>query len=83
MSHVWKRMKTCSFHCSYKLSDHFDSSVNFILLKTDIPLYKILLKDKILIRKNLSGLDDKFYRMAVRTHEENEYFINTIKKGLK
>ena len=22
-------MKTCSFHCSYKLSDHFDSSVNF------------------------------------------------------
>jgi len=29
MSHVWKRMKTCSFHCSYKLSDHFDSSVNF------------------------------------------------------
>ena len=61
----------------------FDSSVNFILLKTDIPLYKILLKDKILIRKNLSGLDDKFYRMAVRTHEENEYFINTIKRGLK
>ena len=61
----------------------FDSSVNFILLKTDIPLYKILLKDKILIRKDLSGLDDKFYRMAVRTHEENEYFINTIKKGLK
>ena len=29
----------------------FDSGVNFILLKTDIPLYEILLKDKILIRK--------------------------------
>ncbi|MBR1592075.1 MAG: aminotransferase class I/II-fold pyridoxal phosphate-dependent enzyme [Ruminococcus sp.] len=58
----------------------FNSAVNFILLKTDIPLYDILLKEKILIRKcgNYSGLDDNFYRIAVRTHKENLKLLQSI-----
>ena len=62
----------------------FDSDVNYLLLKTDIPLYDMLLKEKILIRKcgNYCGLDDNFYRIAVRTHGENQYLLNKLKGGL-
>src|SRR5690242_8601892 len=54
----------------------YDSSTNFILIKSRINSKKIqekLIAKKILIRdcSNFRGLDNKFIRVAVRTHKEN------------
>ena len=61
----------------------YEPSVNFILLKTHIKinLKKELLKNNILIRScsNYEGLDNNYYRIAVRTHEENSILINNIR----
>ena len=60
----------------------YDSKVNFILFRTDINLYEELLKRRILIRNcgNFRGLDNTYYRCAVRKHEDNVILINTIKE---
>lgn len=62
----------------------YEPSVNFILLKTliKIDLKNELLKNNILIRScsNYEGLDNSYYRIAVRTHEENSQLIKNIKK---
>ena len=61
----------------------YEPSVNFILLKTliNINLKNELLKNDILIRScsNYEGLDDNYYRIAVRTHEENSKLIHNIR----
>ena len=61
----------------------YEPSVNFILLKTliKINLKKELLKNNILIRScsNYEGLDNSYYRIAVRTHEENFKLIKNIR----
>lgn len=58
----------------------FDAPANYITIKSDIPLYDALLKEKILIRKcdNFRGLDERFFRIAVRTHEENVAFVEAV-----
>lgn len=62
----------------------FTPSVNFIFfkIKEEIDLKMELLKYGILIRScnNYIGLNDKFYRIAVRTREENEKIINALSK---
>lgn len=62
----------------------FTPSVNFIFfkIKEDIDLKMELLKYGVLIRtcNNYIGLNDKFYRIAVRTREENEKIINALSK---
>lgn len=62
----------------------FTPSVNFIFfkIKEDIDLKMELLKHGVLIRScnNYIGLNDKFYRIAVRTREENEKIINALSK---
>lgn len=62
--------------------DVYDSVVNFILFKTDLNLYDELLYKKILIRNcgNFRGLDNTYYRCAVKCHEDNEVLINAIKE---
>ncbi|EKQ53406.1 MULTISPECIES: threonine-phosphate decarboxylase CobD [unclassified Clostridium] len=61
----------------------FEPSVNFILLKTliNIDLKNELLKDNILIRScsNYEGLNNNYYRIAVRTHKENCIIIKNIR----
>jgi len=61
----------------------YEPSVNFILLKTlnKINLKNELLKNNILIRScsNYQGLDDNYYRVAVRTHDENALLISSIR----
>lgn len=61
----------------------YEPSVNFILLKTlnKINLKNELLKNNILIRScnNYQGLDDDYYRVAVRTHEENALLVSSIR----
>ncbi len=61
----------------------FKPSVNFIMFKLlkDMDLKEILLERGILIRScnNYHGLGNEFYRIAVRTREENKKLINEMK----
>ncbi len=60
----------------------FRPSVNFIMVKIqDKALYEKLLEYKIIIRRcnNYYGLSDEFYRVAVRSREENERLIEALK----
>ncbi len=58
----------------------YESDVNFILIKTDIPLYDKLLQKKILIRdcENFEGLSRGYYRIAVKNRAENERLLKAI-----
>lgn len=58
----------------------YPSEANFLLLKTEVPLAERLLSEGILIRScsNYKGLGDGFYRIAVRTHEENMRLIYAV-----
>lgn len=57
-----------------------ESSANFILFYTELPLYKMLLKKKILIRdcSNYEGLTQGYYRIAVKREEENRQLLKMI-----
>lgn len=61
----------------------FLSHSNFLLFRSPLPLYEPLLERGILIRdcSNFQGLDEEnFYRIAVRTHEENQKLVEVIGK---
>ena len=62
----------------------FPSDTNFILLKTEYDLYDMLLEKDVLIRdcSNFIGLKKGFYRIAVKTHEENVTLINALREVL-
>ena len=61
----------------------YEPNVNFVFLKTIIKmnLKNELLKNNILIRScnNYEGLDNSYYRIAVRSHEENCKLIKNIR----
>lgn len=65
----------------------YDSHANYLLLYFDDikDLYSKLLTKNIIIRKceTIKGLGEDHYRIAVRTHEENEYFIKMLKELMK
>ncbi len=65
----------------------YKPSVNFIFIKVkeDLDLQEELLKFKILIRScsNYIGLNSRYYRLAVRTHEENFKLIESFHKIFK
>lgn len=58
----------------------FPGAANFLLVQTEIPLYEALLKQKILVRdcSNFRGLGKGFYRIAVKSREENETLLEKI-----
>lgn len=58
----------------------FPSDANFLLVKSSINLYKKLLAKQVLIRdcSNFKGLTDGFYRIAIRTEEENNALIKFL-----
>ena len=63
----------------------YDSSTNFILIKSRMDSKKIqekLIEKKILIRdcSNFRGLDNKFIRIAVRTHKENVKLVQALEE---
>ncbi|MBW6409209.1 threonine-phosphate decarboxylase CobD [Clostridium weizhouense] len=64
----------------------YNPSVNFIFFKINskIDLKSKLLEDKILIRScsNYEGLDESYYRVAVKLEEENIKLIKSIKNIL-
>lgn len=59
---------------------YFRSEANFILLKTHVELYDELLKRGILIRdcSNYRGLQNGFYRVAVRSRIENRELVRAL-----
>ena len=56
------------------------SDTNFILIKTELDLYEKLLKQGILIRdcSNFRGLTKGYYRIAIKTREENDRFLEVL-----
>ncbi|MGL4336130.1 MAG: threonine-phosphate decarboxylase CobD, partial [Turicibacter sp.] len=64
----------------------FKGSVNFLFFKLlcDLDLKSELLKDGILIRScaNYQGLDESYYRVAVRTEAENKKLIQVLENVL-
>lgn len=54
--------------------NYFKSEANFILLKTEIQLADKLIEKGILIRKccDYKGLGKQYYRIAVKSHRDNE-----------
>ncbi|KAF6247936.1 threonine-phosphate decarboxylase [Nitrosopumilus sp. b3] len=60
-----------------------DSSTNFILIKTthdSTEIQKKLLKNKILIRdcKNFRGLNNHYFRIAVKSHKDNLKLVKAL-----
>lgn len=62
----------------------YRSDTNYLLIKSVPGLYEKLLERGILIRKcsNFSGLDDTYFRIAVRQHDDNAELINILSKVL-
>ena len=56
------------------------SDANFILFRCEVPLDELLLGEGIMKRNcnNYSGLGEGYFRIAVRTREENEELIKAI-----
>lgn len=62
----------------------YPSEANFILFYTKLPLDEMLLSEKILIRNcaNFVGLEQGYFRIAVRSHEENSALVSAIERCL-
>lgn len=62
----------------------YESDTNYLLFRSLPGLYDRLLDKGILIRRcaNFSGLDDTYFRIAVRTHEDNKQLISALKEIL-
>lgn len=58
----------------------YPSDTSYLLIKSREGLYERLLEKDILIRRcdDYSGLDGSFFRLAVRTHNDNEKLIAAI-----
>lgn len=73
--------------CKFNDINVFEPSVNFIMFKIlkDIDLKYELMKENVIIRScsNYNGLNENYYRIAVRTRKENEVFLGTLRKMLK
>lgn len=61
-------------------AEWFPSEVNYILLKSPYPLFELLLEQKLLIRdcSNYKGLTKGYYRIAVRTRQDNEKLVRAL-----
>lgn len=73
----WLREKLCEIGII-----PYPSDVNYLFFESEKDLAERLKEEGILIRKcnNYVGLSDGYYRIAVRTHEENEALIQAMKK---
>lgn len=62
----------------------FPSAANYLLFRAFKELGQLLLNEGILVRScaDYSGLDESFFRIAVRTHEENSRFIAAVRRSL-
>ena len=60
----------------------FESDANFLLLKDREKLWQSCLKEGILIRscENFHGLDGSYFRIGLKTPEENDILLDTLEK---
>lgn len=60
----------------------YGSAANFIFFKGEANLFQQLLPEGIMIRdcSNFSGLDQGYFRIAVRTRQENCFLIETLRR---
>ena len=60
------------------------SDANFILFQSEQSLFYALLDEHILIRScaNFEGLNENYYRIAVRSHPENEQLLAALRRCL-
>ena len=60
------------------------SAANFLLFKSERPLYASLLNQGIVIRRcgNFDGLSDSWYRVAVRDQEKNTLLVRALREVL-
>lgn len=65
--------------CGYRI---YGSKANYIFFRGEAGLYEKALKEGILIRdcQNYEGLSEGYYRIAVRSKEENERLITWLEK---
>ena len=61
----------------------FPSDANFLLLHSERPLYEPLIQKGILIRKceNFAGLDGSYYRIGIKTREENKRLVQAVREA--
>lgn len=66
-------------HLGYEV---FDSQANYIFFRGESGLSRKLLKEQVMIRdcSNYVGLIEGYYRIAVRTHEENLRLLEAVRK---
>ena len=64
--------------------DAFPSDANFLLLKCATPLYAPLRARGVLVRdcSNFTGLDTRFIRVGVQTHENNQALVRAVSEVL-
>lgn len=62
----------------------YPSEANFLLLRCDLPLDELLIKERIAIRNcgNFDGLKENYFRIAVRNHRENTALISAVRRVL-
>lgn len=62
----------------------FPSDTNYLLVKSQLDLYDLLLKENILIRdcSNYVGLDTHYFRVGIKKHQDNLILVDTLKKIL-
>ena len=62
--------------------DVYDSKANFIFFEGPKGLYEVCLQHKVLIRScsNYIGLGDTYYRIAVKSQEENEKLVEVLQQ---
>ncbi|MCI8349079.1 MAG: aminotransferase class I/II-fold pyridoxal phosphate-dependent enzyme [Firmicutes bacterium] len=60
----------------------FEGRANYLMIQADRRLYSLLLAKGIMIRQcsNFCGLDDSYFRIAVRDHDENLVLIQTLEE---
>lgn len=63
----------------------YSSEANFILFRCGMPLDKMLIDKRIAVRScnDFHGLERGFFRIAVRTHDENTVLINALREVLQ
>lgn len=60
----------------------YEPEANFIFFRSDIPVGEALKSYGIIIREcgNYIGLDETYFRIAVRTHKENLHLISALRR---
>lgn len=60
----------------------YPGAANYLLIRSEQRLYEELLKKGILIRdcRNFKGLQEGYYRIAVKTRQENEQLVEAVKE---